>query len=67
MYVGNTQDGSGLHHLIWEVVGNVIDLHLRREASELGSEASVCGEPGDEASTPPVSFDMRPGRPRAST
>jgi len=34
MYVGDTR-GDGLYHLLWEVIGNVIDLHLRRDATEL--------------------------------
>jgi DNA gyrase subunit B len=35
MYVGSTTDGSGLRNLVWEVVGNVVDQHLMRAATEL--------------------------------
>jgi DNA gyrase subunit B len=40
MYVGDTTNGSGLHHLLWEIVANVIDLHLVGHASELHVELS---------------------------
>jgi DNA gyrase subunit B len=35
MYVGDTSDGSGRDHLIWEVVANSIDQHLMRRARSL--------------------------------
>jgi DNA gyrase subunit B len=35
MYVGDVRDGTALHHLVWEVVGNSIDQHLARRARHL--------------------------------
>jgi DNA gyrase subunit B len=40
MYIGDVDDGSGLHHLIWEVVSNVVDQHLARRAAQLGVDVS---------------------------
>ncbi len=45
MYVGNTWDGSGLAHMLWEVVANALDEHLaghcRRISIDITSEGAI--------------------------
>lgn len=43
MYIGNPWDGSGLAHLLWEVVANALDEHLARHCDRIAIEVAEDG------------------------
>jgi DNA gyrase subunit B len=61
MYAGDTQDGSGMHQLLWQVVGRALDQHLHGGAARLdvridGDRVTV---EDDGAGEPPTALASR--------